>query len=94
MRWLLYYCNCTILHQTSSNVSRYKFTFTAVYQYIAIAGSSRKLVKIGGLSEPLEPMVMGLLSYHSNFGIILKDIPVKITNAKIFEISFISCQKS
>ena len=56
MRCLLYYWDCTILHQTISNVSRYKFTFTAVYQDIAIAGSSRKLVKIGGSAEPLEPL--------------------------------------
>ena len=59
MRWLLYFCNCTILHQTISNVSRYKFTFTAVYQYIAIACSSRKLVKIGGSPKPLEPPGFG-----------------------------------
>ena len=31
MRRLLHYWNCAILHQTISNVSRYKLTFTAVY---------------------------------------------------------------
>ena len=45
------------------NVSRYKLTFTVVYYIIHRAGLSRKLVKIGGSSEPLEPpLVTGLLS--------------------------------
>ena len=49
------------VHQTISNVSRCKLTFTTVYYYIyVLAGSSIKLVKIGGSSKPPNPLVMGL----------------------------------
>ena len=48
----MYYWHCAILHPTISNVSRHIVT---VYYYIYIAGTSRKLVKIGGLSKCLEP---------------------------------------
>ena len=41
------------------NVSSYKLTFTVVYYIIHRAGLSRKLVKIGGSSKPLEPPWLG-----------------------------------
>ena len=57
-----YYWNCAILHQTIS------IMFPGINLLLLLcttntyrAGLSRKLVKIGGSSEPLEPpLVMGL----------------------------------
>ena len=46
---------CYLTSNYFYNVSRYKLTFTVVYYIIHRAGLSRKLVKIGGSSEPLEP---------------------------------------
>ena len=58
----------TVYYLTSNyiyNVSRYKLTFTVVYYIIHRAGFSRRLVKIGGSSEPLEPpLVTGLIIGH------------------------------
>ena len=53
---------CYLTSHYFYNVSRYKLTFTVVYYIIHRAGLSKKLVKIGGSSEPLEPpLVTGLV---------------------------------